>query len=347
MERSSQADFFKYQMSYINTDCSPSHLFNNMSSTDKNLMFIHNSEVQPRIICIDQKILSSEDNSDKIAMFITKFNSNETNEMIIIKSMFLNNVYYVAVGLYGGFKLWSSDGNRLLFQIPAKVKDKDRPYAFASICEFVSQEGKSADSILCGDNYGTLYLIVGFGQIWRSKIIYNYEGISITSLAASNENVALGYENGEIHIIKIKGDSLVGNPIKVLNNLKLPCISMSVLNYNRESSTPTKFLIAAFLNGEVKLLNILNGDLLSSLSCHLRMINSLQTFGEYFITLGDDCYCNIFRVISQQGDVKVEGNIEIPDRMPVGVVVLPKQEYFDLVISFYDSTEIAFVTLSK
>ena len=43
------------KLSIIQTDCSPSHLFNNLSYCNKNLLFIHNSEIQPRIIIIDKQ----------------------------------------------------------------------------------------------------------------------------------------------------------------------------------------------------------------------------------------------------------------------------------------------------
>jgi hypothetical protein len=39
----------------ITTDCSPSYLTDNISVTEKNIIYIHNSENQPRIIIIDKK----------------------------------------------------------------------------------------------------------------------------------------------------------------------------------------------------------------------------------------------------------------------------------------------------
>ena len=43
------------KMSLIQTDCSPTHISNNLSISDKNILFIHNSEMQPRVIIIDKK----------------------------------------------------------------------------------------------------------------------------------------------------------------------------------------------------------------------------------------------------------------------------------------------------
>jgi hypothetical protein len=41
----------------INTDCSPSYLTDNISMTDKHIMYIHNSENQPRIIVIEKQYI--------------------------------------------------------------------------------------------------------------------------------------------------------------------------------------------------------------------------------------------------------------------------------------------------
>jgi len=40
---------------YVNTDCSPSHLSNNISITKKHVFYIHNSETQPRVIMVDRE----------------------------------------------------------------------------------------------------------------------------------------------------------------------------------------------------------------------------------------------------------------------------------------------------
>lgn len=37
------------------TDCSPSHLFNNLSNSENSIIYIHNSESQPRIITVNKE----------------------------------------------------------------------------------------------------------------------------------------------------------------------------------------------------------------------------------------------------------------------------------------------------
>lgn len=47
----------------INTDCSPSHLPNNISLSKNHVFYIHNSETQPRIIMVDRKYNKNINNS--------------------------------------------------------------------------------------------------------------------------------------------------------------------------------------------------------------------------------------------------------------------------------------------
>lgn len=43
------------KLKYINTECSASYLFDNISVNDKNIIYIHNSEMMPRIIVVDKR----------------------------------------------------------------------------------------------------------------------------------------------------------------------------------------------------------------------------------------------------------------------------------------------------
>ena len=137
--------------------------------------------------------------------------------MLIAKVITFNdNVSYIAVGLYGGFKLWSRDGSRLLFQIPAKTQ-QTKPYAFLSITEYQmnsnEQNGKY-DSILCGDNYGQLFLVSGQLSKWKSKLIYNNNNtMGITSIAATTNGqyVGLTFDKNSIALITINNTEMKNN----------------------------------------------------------------------------------------------------------------------------------------
>jgi hypothetical protein len=50
-------DSNKIKIKYINTECSASYLFDNISVNDKNIMYIHNSELLPRIIVVDKRYI--------------------------------------------------------------------------------------------------------------------------------------------------------------------------------------------------------------------------------------------------------------------------------------------------
>ena len=92
----------------FNIEAVPSHLFNNLAMDHKWLYFIHNSESKPRIISINKSYLDVNNKDENKKICSPPLSVNETNEMLIAKMInFNDNVSYIAVGLYGGFKLWS------------------------------------------------------------------------------------------------------------------------------------------------------------------------------------------------------------------------------------------------
>jgi WD40 repeat protein len=344
----------KNHLTYLNTECSPSHLFNNLQINDKHILFIHNSEAQPRIITVDKKLLTESQTNDKLKQHINKLNNNETSDMILFKSVQLLDTYYIAVGLYGGFKLWSSDGSRLLFNIPCKIKKNDKPYAFTAITEFKSNhKNKHYDSLIVADNYGQIFLVTGSGSNWKGKIIYANEISSniLTPTAISaglnlNTNyICIGYETGDVLILKLKNDNSKAELIQTipcLNNL--PCLSMGVI----ETSDNNFYLLNAYLNGEIRIYktNMSSSPdkffLISILGAHIRMITALTIYKNYFITAGDDCYVNIWK-LDKNENVTLESSHELPDRMPIGVQINHKSESFDLLVGCYDNTELIII----
>ncbi len=43
------------KLRHVTTECSASYLFDNISVNDKNIIYIHNSEILPRIIVVEKK----------------------------------------------------------------------------------------------------------------------------------------------------------------------------------------------------------------------------------------------------------------------------------------------------
>jgi hypothetical protein len=339
MENSKLNDNIKY----INTDSSPSHLFNNLTVSDKHIFFIHNSETLPRVMAIDKKLLY-ESHVENLTHYVTKLNSNETNEMLIVKCVNVNNNYFIACGLYGGFKLWSSDGNRLLFQIPTKVKTTSKPYAFTSIAEYKSNaKGNCYDSILCVDNYGQLFIVNGFAQNWRAKLLYSNDGVSSSTVCSglNTEYICVGYETGEVFIFKMKNDTLVEVAAKLDSLTNLPCFSMTVIEAMHKN-----ILAISYLNGEVKLYDLSSGnfELLSTLGAHLRVINNIISYKNYFITCGDDCFVNIWKV-DKDDNISVIGNYELIDKMPVGAAILEGDGKVELLVSSFDHPCLALINI--
>ena len=89
-----------------NLECSPSYIINNLSQSKDSLYFIHNSQSFPRVLVINKSSLNDKNNPTKN---ISILNSSEKNEMLFIKSLYIKNEEYIAVGLYNGFKLWNKN----------------------------------------------------------------------------------------------------------------------------------------------------------------------------------------------------------------------------------------------
>ena len=305
----------------FNIEAAPSHLFNNLAMDHKWLYFIHNSESKPRIISINKSYLDVNNNDENKKICSLPLSVNETNEMLIAKVITFNdNISYIAVGLYGGFKLWSRDGSRLLFQIPAKTQ-QTKPYAFLSITEYQmnsnEQHGKY-DSILCGDNYGQLFLVSGQLSKWKSKLIYNNNNtMGITSIAATTNGqyVGLTFDKNSIALITINNTEMKNNvPIKE-NALALTSgIVTSNTNENNQ------YFCCGFINGEIKVYDFITNTALFCIHSNLRIINALTTYKNNIFSVGDDGSLNVWSVDFDSMEFALKCNEVYDDRMLVGIV---------------------------
>lgn len=337
-------------ISYVNTDISPSHLINNLTYTNNHLMYIHNSEAQPRIITVDKKLFYETRPEEMIAHHVKILNNKETNEMTIIKCIQLADTFYVAVGLYGGFKLFSVDGSRLLFNIPCKIKVLEKPYAFTAITGFkMNATNKQYDSIVCGDNYGQIFLVTGSGSNWKGKLIHtNVDGLTPTAMTSglSCNSISIGYETGEVIVLKLESNGVTAEVIdKIASPANLPCLEIGVIE---PKNSVSMYLINCFLNGEVRIYKntkLSSSDklvLVSVLGAHIRLITSLAIYKNYFITAGDDCFVNIWKLDDEE-NISLQSSHELKDRMPVGVAFNVNTDATDVIACCYDNTYLAVI----
>lgn len=261
--------------------------------------------------------------------------------MLICKYININGVIYVAVGLYGGFKLFSNDGNRLLTQIPSKTKNKEKPYYFQAVTGYIfNDKTKAYSAVVCGDNYGQIFLVTGSGQSWRSKIIFSNDEIAVTSLSYEyvTNYICAGFENGEIIILKIKDDNLVELIAKYNGNSSLfPCLALTTL------STPRSICVAGFTNGEIKLFDLVTHEEIASIGAHLRIVNSLTSVMNLFVSSGDDCYVNVWK-INEDNKIELIRNVEIKDQMPIGSeIIFNSDGKIDLLSVCYDFPHLVYL----
>ena len=312
-------------------DCTPSFIPNNLCNNSNSLFYIHNSEAMPRIMVVDKKYF---DDINQKQQYLVNFNSSEKNEMLFAKVININNTYYIANGLYGGFKLWSIDGKRIFFQIPAKNKIEGRIYAFTSICEFRIDNMKNEfDCFLCGDNYGQLFIVSGEKFKWKNKHIYgsnsNETILSISSYLDFN-CVGVCIDNGNVLILKVEKDK--SEKLKEFNNAKnMSLVSSIIKNYNNDY-----YLGCGFVNGEIKIYNMIKLTLSYTINSHLRGINSIIGVNSCFISAGEDGAINVWKVDNDK--IELKNNLVFEDKILVGITYDEEQKC--IYANAYDYQEI-------
>ncbi len=282
------------------------------------------------------RIIESASKSENVnnSKFISKFiPSNETVELSQVKFLCVQNHYYLGLGLHGGFQLWSSEGSRLLTQIPMKNQIQDRPYTFNAFCEYkVNPKSTTHDSIICADSYGQMFILMGSDMSWKTKLIYN-NSLTATDITyeISSHVLACAYETGDVFIMNLKNDGNIEVLSKLDNPYGLPCLCV------RSVISPKPLLITGNISGEVRIFNLKdNYDLVCSIGAHTRLITSMSTYNNYIITCAEDEYVNVWK-INTDGKVTNSANLEIPNRIPTGLTIVPVNENkINVVVACYD-----------
>lgn len=339
----------------LNIECSPSYLFNNLTSTKDSLYFIHNSESLPRVLVIHKQPLLEGGGGQNKSIDI--FNTSESNEMIFVKAFHFTEADYIAIGLYNGFKLWNSDGSRLLFQISERV-NKNKIYAMISCTGFVlfdnnnnnlnSSDEKKFDSILVGDNYGQLSLIHGTKSNWKSRKIFSTnkcEAILALGSYPGYKKISSCIDNGSVMIFDLEGDGC--KMIKEfknnneLNNIGINCVIIKDKDQNNEFS-----LITGYINGEIKIFKMEKLMQVMKISQNLRSVGPMIVIKENMIVSGsDDGEVIIWEINFDNneniGKVKLIKNFLFEDKMIVGLSY--DSEKGNLFINAFDSPELSLI----
>lgn len=323
-------------------ECSPSYIINNLSISEDSLYFIHNSQSFPRILVINKKLIKEQANNKVLSVL----NSSEKNEMLFVKSLFINDTEYIAVGLYSGFKLWNKEGSKLLFQITNPNPNKNKIYSFISCAPFLQhQENKNknvADCILSADNYGQLHLIYGAKSNWKnSQIFSNPNNESILSIGSNlgTNKIGITLDNGDILILKIENNSCNQEKRYEGDNQNI-AINSVIFSDNDKNEF---FLGCGFINGLIKIYSLNNYNLKFSINSNLRSVGPMIIKGNNEIITGsDDGQITIWKYDDKNDKMTLEKNILFEDKMIVGLAY-DKQDN-NLYISCYDCPAIISVS---
>ena len=324
------------KLKFVNTECSPSYLFNNLSETNDKIYYIHNSEIQPRVIVIDKKLFSNEDNLKKLPEFITKLNGSETLQYSCIKKVEVNDKQLIAVGLLGGFKIWSSDGSKLLFQATNSNLINNKTYSVFSITErnsiSLNNNTYKFNSVVFGDSHG-LITQCKLNETFSAVPLYRHKkDLTVTALTSNLESGVLvsGYDNGQIIILDGENEKTITELCILDNEYNLPVVSLASINSQ---------FISSYLNGELRIFSYLTLQIQIIFQAHLKSINSLSVYSNYLISSGDDSIVNVFKLENEK--FELVKNIAIPDKTPVGAIITNIENKPTLISCHFDNPVLA------
>lgn len=307
------------KLRHVNTDCSASYSFNNLTESETKIFYIHNSEIQPRIIVIDKKLFSIETDQKNLGDYITKLNGNEVLQYSSIKKVEVDGKEYIAVGLLGGFKIWSHDGVKLLFQATNENFINFKSYSVYAICDrrCVGKNYKKSNynnSVIFGDSHGTITQCNLKETFVATKLYQNKKDATVTALTTnfSSGVIVSGYDNGQLIVLDGESENDVTELIVFDNEYNLPVISLVTLN--KENS-----FIAGYLNGEIRIFSYSSLQMMFIFQAHSKNITSLSSFESYFTSTGEDGFINVYKFSNNR--LEVTKNIGLENKIPVGSVI--------------------------
>lgn len=322
--------------SSIQINCSASHIVNNLQITPNSLMFIHNSESYPRLVNIQNQYFSEiKDHFINYIPKLTKKNQN-LQEIVTFKVLFLNNNnYYIGVGYYNTFKLFSLEGDKLLFQLVPTHFNNVKIYAVTSITEFSRKSTEFFDCILICDNYGDIFLINNDDSNWKKIQLTNEtqnesEGIICCNTYKGYKYLGVCYESSKISLYNYENEKL---QLSKNFNFKLPSLCCSMMKIKNEI-----YFVCGLMNGEIKIINCLSYNIVLSINSHIREITSMITVNNSIFTGSNDTTLNGFRINEDTLEVSKIINMEFEDKLIVGIVYNKIKKC--IYVAVYDTPEL-------
>lgn len=312
------------------TDCSPSYIPNNLTSSKNEIFYIHNSEINPRIIKINKSFLSNPDKSKYISKL--SISNDKSLEIICHVVGYLYSNEIVVYGMINGIKIISLNSENILYEYSF---NEEKEVFVVGICVYL-------DKVFFSDSYGRIYMIninsssQNENKEWEIMNIYSHSDvISSTCICICNNKICFGNQNGDIFVISIPSSKnkseLIWNCIN-----KTSCPSISMRQYQLD------YLIVGYMNGEIKIFSLLKQTLLIEFSSHLRSINGIEVDNESkdFISFGDDSYLHIYEYSLLKNDILIKKSFNIQNKNIVGALFLNENNKKGIVVSCYDSPEI-------
>ncbi|GMI27886.1 hypothetical protein TeGR_g15200 [Tetraparma gracilis] len=280
-------------------------------------------------------------------VYLTTFGSNRLTQLpfrdpvpiFSLEFLPLADGAVLCIGMQDGFQLWAADSFRMVYFHALHPSDTD-------VCYASSSHALSPTAFLVGDSTGAMHTFEGGGDRGGSSSYKNLTSVrnhqaTITSISRGDKIVASGDSFGAVAVYDISPSlATEGLSTNTLTVRRLVNVAQSPVTRLLSS---TAFLIAAFADGSVK---VLNNELKMrvSINAHARAISSMDIdeMSGVFLTAGEDSTLCVWTVpTGEEGTVDLVMADSVPDRLVTGAKFLTDgYEEKKIVASCYDHDQV-------
>ena len=316
----------KHTLTITQLQTEPSYIINNISITDNYLFYIHNNNIQPRIISFS---LSSHKQIPN--------NIYEQQDIFSLLSFKTTKSVYICLGLSNVFKIYSFPECKLIYQFQANNNNETNTICFNALTYYIkSIKNRSTASIFVGDSQGSIVLVYGEELYWRNKeICIQSPPIGISSLCVEEFNlvICVGFVNGVIEFMKLNDTN-----VKAINsyNNDVVVISMKTMCVDHIKHV----IITGDVIGCIKVYDVVsttqpnnevNVNCVFNICSHLRLVTMVNVLDNKILSCGEDGVVVVWEfqlnnnelVVNYYDDIRIHNNILVG----VGVSSLNNKVY--------------------
>ncbi|OMJ95539.1 hypothetical protein SteCoe_1143 [Stentor coeruleus] len=289
-------------METLSLPVSVSLLHSNLVASDTTLAFVSNIKPNPQIHLLSLDSLKTPNLHNSLV----KYKSEE--EVLHINYLKVNNKWYLILGFYQSLQIWNEDGTRMLGYISKDEitgGDLETYFIGSCCCELIN-------SIVVGSSKGSISIL----NISDERLCNFSTSLTLYGKNREPISVLCSYKSFVLSVSENGTGTFWNMEQKIeLNSLDGPGVSATV------GTNLKKFAIVGFGNGEVKVYNMKDKNILCNIWAHTRWITGIckHATRPIFITCAEDGFVNIWAI--RNGEIETVSSKEYPHFLLTGVAL--------------------------